>query len=154
MANYSHGRQRAYVYGNTVRKEELAARLKEAPSFETLLEQEGEERRRKRAGINLSFALFLCVAILVMGYALVSYLTIQSDIANLVDNISGYEQTLNNLTLENDDNYSKMVNTVDYDVIRKVAIEELGMVYASKEQIVTYTRERSDYVRQLNDLSD
>jgi len=154
MANTRHGRQRAYMYGNTVRKEELAARLQEAPSYEPLLEQQGEVKRRKRTGISFSYALFLCAAILIMGYALVSYLTIQSDIANLVDNISGYEQTLNNLTLANDDEYSKMVNTVDYDEIRKVAIEELGMVYASEDQIVTYTREKSDYVRQLSDLSD
>ena len=49
---------------------------------------------------------------------------------------------------------SKIVNAVDYDYIRQVAIEELGMVYASEDQIVSYTRENSDYVRQLTGLSD
>ncbi len=58
------------------------------------------------------------------------------------------------MTLANDDEYSKIVNAVDYDYIRQVAIEELGMVYASEDQIVSYTRENSDYVRQLTGLSD
>ena len=86
--------------------------------------------------------------------SLVSYLKLQSDITTMVDTISKDERILNNLTLENDDEYSKIVNAVDYDYIRKVAIEELGMVYASEDQIVSYSREYSDYVRQLADVSD
>ncbi len=89
-----------------------------------------------------------------MGYALVGYLKLQADITRTVENISYLETTLNNLTLANDDEYSKMINAVDFDEIRRVAIEELGMVYASEDQIITYTRENSDYVRQLNDLND
>ena len=99
------------------------------------------------------YVLFLMAAVTVMGYALISYLKLQSDIAGLSDNISYYETKLNNLTLANDDEYSKMINAVDFDEIRRIAIEELGMVYASEDQIISYVRENSDYVRQINDLS-
>lgn len=156
MANYSHGRQtsRSYVYGNTARNIDVVKELNEAPSFKTIEEQQGDKRREKRSGMNFVYVLFLVAAMIVTGYALISYVKIQSDITNLVENISHYEQTLNNLTLANDDEYSKMINAIDYDEIRTVAIEELGMVYASKDQIITYTRENSDYVRQLSDLSN
>ena len=97
---------------------------------------------------------FLGLAVAVLAGSLVSYLKLQNDITTMVDDIAYYEQTLNNLTLANDDEYSKIVNAVDYDYIRKIAIEELGMVYASEDQIVSYERENSDYVRQLTSLSD
>jgi len=145
-------RRTSYVYGNTVTKEEIKRSLTEAPSYAPLKVSEGEQRRQKKMSMSFLYVLFLTAAIGVMGYCLISYLKLQSDITNLVDDISVYEQTLNNLTLANDDEYSKMINAIDYDSIRKVAIEELGMVYASQDQIVTYTRENSDYVRQLKDL--
>ena len=47
-----------------------------------------------------------------------------------------------------------MVNAVDLEEVRRVAVEELGMVYADSSQVITYTRENSDYVRQLKDIPD
>lgn len=36
--------------------------------------------------------------------------------------------------------------------VKDVAMNELGMVYASKDQIVTYEENDSDYVRQYTDV--
>ncbi|MBP5453329.1 MAG: cell division protein FtsL [Lachnospiraceae bacterium] len=145
----SNGR---YVYDTTARNIDVKKAIEERPSFSPLKVYEGENLQEKK---NMSFfyVLFLTVAVFVTAYALVSYLRLQSEIANSVENIAIYEQRLNNLTLANDDEYSKMINAIDYDEIKRIAIEELGMVYASEDQIVTYTRENSDYVRQLSDIS-
>lgn len=142
----------SYVYGNTAPNLDIKSALEEKSENIKLVELESENIRRKKTHMNFMYVLFLVAALTVTGYALVSYLKLQSEITESVENISTYESRLNKLTLANDDKYSKMVEAVDLDEIRRVAIEELGMVYADDDQIISYTRENSDYVRQVNDL--
>ena len=40
----------------------------------------------------------------------------------------------------------------DLDHVYKVATEELGMVYANKDQILLYDKTESEYVRQYEDI--
>ena len=143
-----------YTRDNLARNIDVREALKERPTGEPLREYRGELKKQSKMSMGFLYVAFLGLAVAVLAGALVSYLKLQNDIATMVDDIAYYEQTLNNLTLANDDEYSKIVNAVDYDYIRKVAIEELGMVYASEDQIVSYERENSDYVRQLTGLSD
>ena len=143
-----------YNRDNLARNIDVREALKERPTGEPLREYRGELKKQSKMSMGFLYVAFLGLAVAVLAGALVSYLKLQNDIATMVDDIAYYEQTLNNLTLANDDEYSKIVNAVDYDYIRKVAIEELGMVYASEDQIVSYQRENSDYVRQLTGLSD
>ena len=143
-----------YMRDNLARNIDVREALKERPTGEPLREYRGELKKQKKMSMGFLYVAFLGLAVVVLAASLVSYLKLQNDITTMVDDIAYYEQTLNNLTLANDDEYSKIVNAVDYDYIRQVAIEELGMVYASEEQIVTYEREYSDYVRQLADVSD
>lgn len=143
----------SYNYGTAARNIDVRRAIEEAPTGRPLREIRGEQLRKKKMNMTVFQVLFLSVAMAVLGFAIVSYLRLQSEITNLVDNVSYYEAALNNLTLENDDEYSKIVESIDYNEIKRSAIEDLGMVYASEDQIIKYTRENSDYVRQLNDLS-
>ena len=143
-----------YMRDNLARNIDVREALKGRPTGEPLREYRGELKKQKKMSMGFLYVAFLGLAVVVLAASLVSYLKLQNDITTMVDDIAYYEQTLNNLTLANDDEYSKIVNAVDYDYIRQVAIEELGMVYASEDQIVSYTRENSDYVRQLTGLSD
>ncbi|MCR4728786.1 MAG: cell division protein FtsL [Lachnospiraceae bacterium] len=143
-----------YMYGNAARNIDVRKAIEEAPTGEPLRTLRGERKKAHKMHMGFVYVLFLAVAVVVMGYALISYLKLQSEITSLSDSISVHQTALNNLTLANDDEYSKMVNAVDFDEIKRIAIEELGMVYASEDQIIAYTRENSDYVRQINDLSD
>ena len=97
---------------------------------------------------------FLVAAFIFLGSSLVSYIKLRAEISAASDRVSYYEQEYNNLVVANDDEYSKIVDTIDLEEIRRVAIEDLGMVYADESQIITYTRESSDYVRQLKDIND
>lgn len=144
----------SYVYGNTARNIDVLRAIEEAPTGEPLRTLRGEQKKAHKMHVGFLYAFFLVAAIAVTGYGLISYLRLQSEITTLANNVSVRETQLNNLTLANEDEYSKMINAVDFDEIRRVAIEELGMVYASEDQIISYTRENSDYVRQMNDLSD
>ena len=156
MADNRHGRQQnkgAYVYGNTARRLDVQKAIEEKPTGEPLRIIRGNRRLERKMTVSFPYVLFLMLAMCTLGVSLVKYLEVQSDITCLSENISTYEARLNNLTLANDDEYSKMINATDLEEIREIAINELGMVYASEDQIITYTRENSDYVRQLNDLS-
>ncbi len=98
------------------------------------------------------YVAFLGLAIFVFGSSVVSYVRLQAEISTTIDINSGLETELNNLTVANDDEYSNIVNDVDLNEIRRIAVEELGMVYVTPDQIVTYEREKSDYVRQFTDI--
>lgn len=149
-ANAKQYKKTNYINTNLATYLEVRRAFEEEPKEARLVKTTAPERK----SMGFLYVLFLTAALAVTGFLLISYLKLQSDITTTIKDIARYEQSLNNLTLANDDEYSKINNTVDYDEIRRIAIEELGMVYASEDQIISYTRENSDYVRQLNSLSN
>ena len=46
------------------------------------------------------------------------------------------------------------MDAVNLDEIRTKAQKDLGMVYASEDQIVEYTRPSADYVKQYEDIPE
>ena len=50
--------------------------------------------------------------------------------------------------------YTKIMSNVDLDEIKRIAIGELGMKYAKEGQVITYSGEGSDYVRQYGDIPE
>ncbi len=156
MAANSHGRQLntrpSYVYGNTARTLDVKKALSEAPTGEPLRAAKSENRKAHKMNMSFVYVLFLLGSMMITGYSLMTYIKLQTAITTKADSIATCETRLNNLTLANDDEYSKMINTVDLDAIRTVAIEKLGMVIPTSNQKITYTRENSDYVRQVNDI--
>lgn len=140
----------AYVYGNTVRKPDVKRAMEEEPRRR--LSNETRKNRDKARHMNLGYVTFLFAALLVAGFVLVNYIQLQSDITNSVKQIAALESRLNNLKQENDEEYSRLMSSVDLEEIKRVAIGELGMTYAAEEQVITFTNEGSDYVRQYADI--
>lgn len=97
--------------------------------------------------LMLSFLSVVCVTLLF-------YVNLQSDITNRVEHISKMESELNDLRLSNDEKYTKIMSQIDLEEIKSIAINDLGMKYAKEGQVVTYTGEGSDYVRQLSEIPD
>lgn len=141
-----------YVYGNTAEKIDVRRAIEEEPTHSTLKALRSETKRQKKMNMSALYVVFLMVVCLVLVKSLVTYISLMSDNNAIVERISAYETQVNDLKVANDDEYSKMVNDVDLEEVRRIAVEELGMVYADSDQIITYTRENSDYVRQLEDL--
>jgi len=138
-----------YVHGSTAHRLGAIPNEKEKPKLYT------ERRRRARKStrrMNFPYVLFLSTAMIFTGLLLIGYITVQSDITNSIKNISSLENQLNDLKLENDEEYSRITSSVDLEEVKKVAIDELGMKYAGEGQIVNYSGEDSDYVRQFSDL--
>lgn len=102
--------------------------------------------------MNPAYVLFLCVALIATGIILVNYIGLQSDITSSVKRISRLESELNELKLANDEEYIRVSSNVDLEEIRRIAIQELGMQYAEEGQIVTFSGDSNDYVKQMSDI--
>ena len=98
------------------------------------------ERDQKIQYTTVIYMLFLTIAAAMVLWSCVTYLQLQAETTSRVKNIAALEAELEDLKKENDDNYTRIMTSVDLDYIRDVAINELGMVYAN------------DYVRQSQDV--
>lgn len=144
---YGNRQMNTYIDGNTVRKA--------VPVYERHFEQTPAPKvHAKNAPIRLGYLLVMITAIAAMCFALIMYVNLQSDLRNRVNNIAAMEKELNNLRLANDETYTKIMSSVDLEEIKYIAITQLGMTYAQEGQIITYTGEGSDYVRQFSDIPD
>lgn len=112
------------------------------------------ERKRYNRIIRFRTAAFLLLATAAVSCALLYYLSLQAEITSSIKSISKMESTLNELKLDNDENYSRITSNVNLEEVRTVAIQELGMRYAEEGQIITFNGEDSDYVRQTGTIPD
>ena len=138
------------VVGTAAKKLKLAPGRKIAPPKKQSVRHLKNRDRAKY--MDWKYVLFLFCALMISGLTLSTYISLQSDITASVKHIARLERELNNLRLANEENHSRIVNNVDLDYIRRVAITELGMVYATEGQIVKFAGNTGDYVRQLNPL--
>ena len=102
--------------------------------------------------MNLAYVLFLTAAMAVTGIILVNYIRMESSITQSVEKMAALESQLNNIRTENDETLNRIESSVDLNEIRRIAITELGMVYAGEGQIVEIPDEGSDYVRKYADI--
>lgn len=145
-----NARKNIYVQGNTVRKLNTYENEAEAPKRE--LSHAIRKNRDKAVHMNFAYVLFLSVALLFAGFVLIGYIQLQYEMTSSAKNISLLESRLNSIRLDNDEEYNRILSSVDLEEIKKIAIEELGMQYAKEGQIVEISGEESDYVRQYADI--
>lgn len=147
---HTNRRNTAYVQGNTVRK--LDERLYEPRQPKRQISNTARKNREKADHMSFGYVLFLACAIIVAGFILTGYIGLQSEITNSINSISKLESKLNIMKLDNDEEYSRITSSIDLEEVKRVAIQELGMRYAKEGQIITYSGEGSDYVRQIADI--
>ena len=94
----------------------------------------------------------LTLAVFCVLVICVNYLHIQSDISTRLANIEKLEKGVEQLKAENDALETRINTSIDLDYIYKVATEELGMVYANRNQVRLYDKTESEYVRQYEDI--
>ena len=151
-------RSSIYVQGNTAaRRQAQADRIYALPKQKTPVKHAGKNVRRNRERalyMNIGYVLFLAAAIVVAGFILTGYLTLQADITSSIKNISRMESTLNEMKLTNDENYDRIVSNVNLEEVKRIAIQELGMIYSKEGQVILFHGESSDYVRQTGEIPD
>lgn len=144
-----------YVDGNTVRKSErYTTELRpERRVQEDYRRSQAVRRNRERARhMDGPYVFMLTIAAVITLVLCMNYLQIQSSITTRIGNIEELELQLEHLRTENDALQIRIDTHIDLDHVYKVATEELGMVYANKDQILLYDRTESEYVRQYEDI--
>lgn len=146
-------RRHRYVEGNTVRKIQ--------PSDRPYRRQKPKrhERRKTSVGnriqyVNVFYTVFLVAAACMVLWSGVNYLQLQAELTGKIKNIAALEIQLESMRKENDDNYTRIMTSVDLDYIKEVAINELGMVYANEDQVILYDGGTRDYVRQNGEIPE
>ncbi len=124
-----------YVSGNVVRKEAITA-PKQVQQKE--VSQRVRTNRNKAMHMNRGYVTFLAVAAIVTLFTCVQYLQLQSDITSRSKHITSLQQELSAAKEANTTKYNAIMNTMNLEQIRDIAMNEFGMVYADENQIVKY----------------
>lgn len=140
----------AYVHGNTVRKAMPARTPDEVRR--TSVNHRVRRNREKALQMDLPYVLMLTAAVVCTLFICIKYLHLQSSITTNIHGIEVQEAKLEKLRTENNALEMSIKTSVDLDHVYKVATEELGMVYANKDQILHYDKTESEYVRQNEDI--
>ena len=142
---------RIYIDGNTARKLQTVPVNRKRKQNDEIKRQQ-VRRRVKSSPMNFGYIFFMMIAMLVVCVVLIGYVELQADITNKINRISQLESQLNDLKLDNDETYTKIMSSVDLEEVKRIAINELGMKYAKEGQVITYSGEGSDYVRQYKEI--
>lgn len=141
-----------YIYGNTVRKLDVQRQLEEEPRRR--LSHETRKNREKARRMSFGYVAFLTAAFCTCAFLLINYIQLQAELTNRTKGIETLESQLNTMKLTNDEAYSRITSSIDFEEIKRVAIGELGMTYAEEGQIITYQSVANDYMRQVSGNSN
>lgn len=142
-----------YIYGSAVPKIAVVPE----PERRKRQPQPAVRKNREKAGhMNFGYVLFLVAAMCAAAFVLIHYIQLQGDLTQKTKVVATKQVELNNLKLANDEEYNRVISSINLEEIKRIAIGELGMTYAQEGQIVTYANEKNDYMRQVtkSEVSD
>ena len=155
---------RYYVNGNTVRQMEAmpVRQPTKRPDRKQLEEHKRRKIRRNAARRNRArmlymskgYVSFLTVCVAIVAFAAVSLIQIQSQLTQRMENIAALESQITDLKADNDARYKEIVTSVDLEYIKDVAMNQLGMQYATEEQVIYYSVENNNFMDQYSDIPE
>lgn len=98
--------------------------------------------------------MFLSACVAVVALAAVSLIQMQSQVSQRMKNIAALESQITDLKADNDARYKEIVTSVDLEYIKDVAINQLGMNYASEEQVSYFSVENNNFMDQYEDIPE
>jgi hypothetical protein len=133
-----------YINGNTVRELETSPARKPKENPRENEEQKRRARRKNAARRNRERALYMSKG----------YVKVQADVTQRMKTIASLESQITDLRADNDANYKRITTSVDLNEIKDIAMNQLGMTYASEDQIIYYSVENSNYMDQYSDIPE
>lgn len=149
-----------YVYGNAVRKLDTLPEMQPDATEERRQREQRKARnavrrnREKARQMNPGYVIFLTIASAVTFAVCFRYVQLRSQMTSQIKNIAALETELSNLKIENDAELGRVNSSIDLEEIKKIAMEELGMVYANKDQVILYEDKEAEYFRQYESVND
>ena len=151
-------RYTGYQYGSAVRKLEVAAPEVRPYNPGRREEQEQERRARRRDikknnRVNLIYTTVLALCATAVFAVCYQYLNLQADIKANSATVVELQNELNSLKAENNSHEAEINAGIDYNAIYDTAVNELGMVYPNRSQVINYDSKESEYVKQYKDIA-
>ncbi|MCR5023299.1 MAG: cell division protein FtsL [Lachnospiraceae bacterium] len=142
---YGRSNNSIYIDGNTVRRIQ--------PRFDE------RERRRERAEresgdtlsapqVSFGYYAFFFLALALCAFVCLGYVRIHSEITASQKRVASLEGTLSQLQTSNDEEYERIMGSVDMEEIKRIAMTDLHMKYPDESQVVNVSLAGDDYVRQ------
>lgn len=157
-SRYPSANDGMYIYGNTVRQAQVVPERRhreiEKPQRERKVSPQVKKNRRQALRMNPAYLAFLVFAAVLTLAACVWYLQLRAEVTSRSTHIAELQQELVEVKEENTTRYNSVVDSVNLEEVRERAINELGMVYATSDQIVTYQNPENDYVKQYEDIPE
>lgn len=151
-----------YIDGSAVRKMEAAPerrheekrRIVEKPQVREHKSYQLSDKAERALAFNLRYTVFVVSSVLIMVVACVLMLYMETRINAQQNNINNLETQLEAIQADNAAYKVSLDNMYTLDQVYDVAVNELGMVYAKKGQIVYYDSANEDYVKQYQDVPE
>lgn len=142
---------RTEVQGNVVRKVQVEA-PKRHERVEGPIAVPRRSRKPERDTLSIPYCIFLAVACVLTLTLGAYYLQQQALSTSSQKQIAALESELAALKKTNADDLNRIETSVNLEEIRDIAINELGMVYATQDNVVLYKNTSQNYVSQYEEV--
>lgn len=109
-------------------------------------------RKPERNTLSIPYCMFLAVACVLTLSLGAYYLEQQAMATSSQKKIASLESELAEIKKANADELNRIETSVNLEEIRDIAINELGMVYATAENVVLYKNTHQNYVSQYEEV--
>lgn len=141
---------RTEVQGNVVRK--IQAVPSRPEKVNGPVEVPKRNRRQEKNTLSIPYCIFLAVACVLTLSLGAYYLEQQALSTSSQKKIASLESELAELKKVNADDLNRIETSINLEEIRDIAINELGMVYATQENVVLYKNTSQNYVSQYDEV--
>ena len=102
--------------------------------------------------MNPAYVMFLSIAAVAALVVCVWYLQVRAELTSRTEHITELQQELADAKEENTTRYNVVMDSVNLEEVRDRAINDLGMGYATSDQIIEYQNPVNDYVKQYESI--
>lgn len=143
-----------YIHGNAARKmnQELSPKKTHLRVVKKANLELADQKAVKKGKYSLAHVIALLFCVAIVGTFIAGYIKLNSDVMYYQKQCASLQKEYEDLKTSNDLYEDRINNSVDLAEIERVAVCELGMKLAGEGQIVVYSGEIEDYVKQYADL--
>ena len=109
-------------------------------------------RKQEKNTLSIPYCIFVTVACILTMVFGAYYLEQQAIATSSQKKIASLESQLAELKKVNADDLNRIETSVNLEEIRDIAINELGMIYATQENVVLYKKTTQNYVSQYENV--
>lgn len=137
------------IDGNTARRENESQQKKNQKKMTSV-----RNNKSHKPKLNRKFVYSVLAGCIMVTITSTHYLQLKAEMAIQKSRLTSQKLEYSELKADNDAYYSEVLSSVDLETIRKKALNEFGMKYATEDQIKYYTPDGEGYVRQYQEVPE